>query len=253
MTTDSMVLEASLAPWDTVVFRFPVACIQSITIKCTTSAQQEWPQFQDWLDAHGVKLLSARLPHDQLVESMFLEKQGFRFIEMVLHPKMTSLQSTQLATHASTQVSRVTAEELPSIAQMAEHAFGYERYHVDPRLPHDLADLRYGNWVRNSLQHTKQTLLKIEHHGVTAGFFIVEDITSQNAYWHLTAMNPSHKERGWATAVWTAMLAYHQTAGIEQVHTTISARNTPVLNLYSKLKFRFNPAEMTFHWLRGDT
>jgi hypothetical protein len=35
----------------------------------------------------------------------------------------------------------------------------------------------------------------------------------------------------------------------EAVTTTISSRNTRVLNLYAKLGFRFMPPEITFHWL----
>ena len=39
-----------------------------------------------------------------------------------------------------------------------------------------------------------------------------------------------------------------QDLNFEKVETTIAARNTPVLNLYSKLNFRFHEPEMTFHW-----
>ncbi|MBK8535842.1 MAG: hypothetical protein IPL59_12375 [Candidatus Competibacteraceae bacterium] len=48
------------------------------------------------------------------------------------------------------------------------------------------------------------------------------------------------------------MLRYHQERGQDVVMTTISARNVSVLNLYTKLNFRFLPPEMTFHWVRGD-
>jgi hypothetical protein len=48
------------------------------------------------------------------------------------------------------------------------------------------------------------------------------------------------------------MLARHLGEGVGKVSTTIAARNVPVLNLYSSLRFRFAPPEMTFHWVRDD-
>jgi hypothetical protein len=46
------------------------------------------------------------------------------------------------------------------------------------------------------------------------------------------------------------MLLRHKTDGISAVLTTISARNTRVMNLYAGLGFRFRPPMMTFHWIR---
>jgi ribosomal protein S18 acetylase RimI-like enzyme len=250
--TPAMALDASLVPWDSQVFGFPVACIQSLDIRDPSAAAEVWERYLAWADAHGVALTSVRLPHGELAMSMFLERRGFRFIEMVLHPVVQGLQRRQLAEVKGMTVSPVSQTELPEVVAMAESAFGFERYHVDPRLSAGPANQRYGNWVRGSFAHPKQKLLKIQREGVIAGFFVVEVLEGGDAYWHLTAMNPEHKGKGWASDVWTAILGYHKDAGIDVVRTTISARNTPVLGLYSKLNFRFNAPEMTFHWLRAD-
>jgi hypothetical protein len=44
------------------------------------------------------------------------------------------------------------------------------------------------------------------------------------------------------------MLEVARSAGAARVQTCITARNTPVLNLYSHLGFRFPEPLMTFHW-----
>jgi ribosomal protein S18 acetylase RimI-like enzyme len=69
-------------------------------------------------------------------------------------------------------------------------------------------------------------------------------------YWHLTAVAPQCQGQGYGWRVWRAMLAHHARGGVRSVRTTITAGNVPVLNLYSKLGFRFLPPETTFHWLR---
>jgi RimJ/RimL family protein N-acetyltransferase len=69
-------------------------------------------------------------------------------------------------------------------------------------------------------------------------------------YWHLTAIAPAFQGRGYGKRVWREMLHFHQREGMKQIATTIAARNTPVLNLYASLGFRFQPPEITLHWLR---
>jgi ribosomal protein S18 acetylase RimI-like enzyme len=250
--TPAMTLEASLVSWDSQVFGFPVACIQTLVIRDQSAVAADWSRYQAWVDAHGVALTSVRLPHGALATSMFLEREGFRFIEMVLHPILQGLQHRPLTVMDDITVSPVSQAELSEIVVMAERAFGFERYHVDPRLSAGPANQRYGNWVRGSFAHPSQQLLKIQRGGVIAGFFVVEVMEGGDACWHLTAMNPEHKGKGWGSDVWTGMLGYHKDAGIDVVRTTISARNTPVLGLYSKLNFRFDAPEMTLHWLQAD-
>lgn len=150
-------------------------------------------------------------------------------------------------------VEPVCEAELLGVVSMAERSFCYERYHVDPRLDPELANLRYGRWVRNAFYDSKQILLKARLlDGRTVAFFVVENKDDGSVYWHLTAVSPDFQGKKLGYHIWMAMINYHKVAGIEGIRTTISARNTPVLNLYSKLNFRFAPPEMTFHWVKSD-
>lgn len=142
--------------------------------------------------------------------------------------------------------------DLPIVQDIAERAFGHERYHIDPRLDPNLGNRRYGYWVKNSLDHPNQRLLKIMEDQHIVALFIVESREDQSVYWHLTAISPQWQGQGYGQRVWYAMLRYHQERGQDTVMTTISARNVSVLNLYAKMNFRFLPPEMTFHWVRGD-
>jgi RimJ/RimL family protein N-acetyltransferase len=43
------------------------------------------------------------------------------------------------------------------------------------------------------------------------------------------------------------MMLLQRDNGMRAIETTISAHNTPVMNLYARLGFRFEDAQMTFH------
>ena len=245
-------LSAQLVPWDEAVLGYPVAQISVLSVGDYLQARAEYTVFQEWLDERQVRLVSCRLPHGRLQESFFLEAMGFCFVEMVLHPQKTKLSSHRIPEKAK-DICIVATEDadIPALQDIAQHAFRYERYHADPRIDGQAAGKRYANWVRNAFTHPRQQLLKIMAKDHLLGFFIVEATDTQTMYWHLTAIAPQWQGLGYGWLVWNAMLDFHQQHGFEIVQTTISARNTEVHNLYSKLQFRFAPPEMTFHWMGG--
>ena len=251
LITDSLCLRANAVPWDSDIFGFPVAAISVIEVKEPASAQEQFDPFKRWVLDNSFEIVSCRLPHEQIYASMFLERNSFRFVEMVLHPIVTGLQ-TYPVIDTGMVVEKVCEAELAAVVSMAERTFGFERYHVDPRLDPKLADIRYGRWTRNSFSDSQQVLLKISLDGDIVAFFVVEHKEDGSAYWHLTAVNPDFHGKGLGYRIWMTMINYHKAAGMQDIRTTIAARNSPVLNLYSKLNFRFAPPEMTFHWVKSD-
>lgn len=237
-----------LVPWDTAIFGYTVAQIDSIELFDESVALDNLAPFNAWCIAHQIRLVSCRLPYDKLRESMFLESSGFRFVEMVLHPVMTNLQFFKLEEN-NLCLEQAKLADIPIIRDIAGRAFHHERYHVDPRLNPRLADLRYQIWVDNAVENNQQEILIIRDDDAVIGFFIWERREANTAYWHLTAINPDYQGRGYGRKAWQTVLNYHCSQGISQIRTTISARNVSVLNLYASLGFKFEPPEMTFHLL----
>lgn len=248
--TDWLLLKASLVPWDTEVFHYAVAQIEHIKIFNPEQIDLDYAMFESWRDINQCKLISCRLNHAQLNESMFLEEKGFRFIETVLHPKLEGLSQLNISDQGL-KIIPADATDLPALRKIAESAFRNERFHIDPRINPRFGDLRYGNWVMNSLAYPRQQLLKILDNETLVAFFLIEVLDGDSVYWHLTAISPEHQGKGYGRRTWLAMLSYHRQNGQTAVMTTISARNIPIMNLYSSLNFRFLPPEMTFHWIHG--
>lgn len=247
----ALLAECALVSWDQAAFGFPVAQIERLQIRNLMGAAQEFAQVAAWIDQQGVRIASCRLAHDQLRESMLLEERGFRFVEMVISPRFEGLDQVE-PTDDGIEIRLAEAGDVPSLQAIAQSAFGHERFHVDPRLDRKLADQRYGNWVASTLGHGSQKLLKITERDRLIGVFIVERLASGDAYWHLTAIAPEWQGQGYGCRVWRAMLNRHREEGCLGLATNVSVRNVAVLNLYARLGFRFQPPQMTFHWLRSD-
>jgi len=249
LETGALSLAYFHVPWDSEIFGFPVAQIAEMRVSNPVLARTDLAPFQAWLEQEAIQLASCRLPHDGLRESILLEQVGFRFVEMVLHPHLADLQAFPCSPQGL-DVTLADSADLPAIEAIATQAFGYERFHADPRLDRSLADRRYLVWVHNSHEHPTQRLYKICDGADLVGFFVTENKPDVLCYWHLTAISPAFQGRGYGKRVWREMLHFHQQEGMTQIGTTIAARNTPVLNLYASLGFRFQPPEMTLHWLR---
>lgn len=249
LETGALSLDYFQVPWDSDIFGFPVAQIAEMRVLLPAQARADLATFQAWLEQESIQLASCRLAHDQLNESMLLEQAGFRFVEMVLHPHLADLQGFPCAPQGL-RVELAGSTDLPAIEEIAAQAFGHERFHADPRLDSALADRRYLVWVRNSHGHPSQRLYKIRDGADLIAFFVTEAQPDGLCYWHLTAISPAFQGRGYGKRVWREMLHFHQREGMARIGTTIAARNTPVLNLYASLGFRFRPPEMTLHWLR---
>jgi GNAT superfamily N-acetyltransferase len=242
------VLEWSLVPWDSEIFGFPVAQITRFELEEVADPQHVFDAFEDWCIEHDVRLVSCRLDHMRLRESMAIEERGFRFIETVFGPRFDKFGAIARPMH-ELQVSEATSVDIPKIEDIAYTVFATGRFLLDDRLAPELSRGRYANWVRSSFGSPSETVLKAEADGDLVGFFIVEHRRDQSVYWHLTAVAPEWQGKGMGLSLWQTMLLRHRAEGATFVETTISGHNLPIMNLYARLGFSFASGQMTFHRL----
>jgi ribosomal protein S18 acetylase RimI-like enzyme len=242
-------LECSIVPWDSEIFGFPVGQISDLVLPDSVQAAGLLGQFRGWCEDRNVRLVSCRIDHDKLRESMVLERHGFRFIELVYSPLLGSFDRVSAPLHPI-EVRPATQDDLAQIEDIAFAAFTTGRFLLDGRLDPDLSRRRYATWVRGSLGSREQVVLKAELAGSLVGFFIVEYAPDRSVYWHLTAVAPEWQGKGVGLSLWQTMLMRHKSEEASPVRTTISGHNLPALNLYARLGFIIESSQMTFHWLR---
>ena len=247
--TPSLSLTWSQAPWDEVVCGFPVMQVTSIQVN-GPNACDGMQLFERVRDDLGAGFASCRLPHDALKESMLLEENGFRFIEMMYSPEL-NLDGFESSSKVNLLLVRLAAEtDMPVLLNIASTAFQNERFKMDPRLDPSISDRRFQNWVSSSLVHTTQKIHVICDNSQIIAFFITEMKSDGTCYWHLNAVAPHAQGRGYGRPVWLSMINQAILSGADRVLTSIAARNHRVLNLYARLGFTFPPPSMTFHWVR---
>lgn len=250
--TPDLTLSWRELPWDSALFDSPVLQIEDLRLT-GGDVGQSFAEFERLREAAGVEMVSCRLAHDRLAESMFLESRGFKFIEMVYYPESDALARRSAAGPMieGLCVELASEADLDEIARVAGTSFRNERFHVDPRLDPRLGDQRYQNWVRGTLRHASQRLYKLTESGRLAAFFITEHLPDGICYWHLTAVAPEFQGAGYAKRAWSAMRELAASEGASKVRTCVVARNFRVLNLYARLNFTLSAPSMTFHWIRG--
>jgi GNAT superfamily N-acetyltransferase len=246
----SLAMTWSEAPWDQVVCGFPVLQITAMEIR-GPSAAEDFRIFERARDNIGASLVSCRLPHQSMLESMMLEEHGFRFIEMVYRPELELDKLAPENLGEELVVSRACDSDMPTLLEIAGSAFRNERFRMDPRLDPAASDLRYQNWVASSQRHATQQLHVVRDAAKIISFFVTELLDDGTCYWHLNALAPNAQGRGYGRRVWSCMLNQARKAGAQRVCSSIVARNVRVLGLYARLGFQFAPPTMTFHWVRS--
>lgn len=251
INTPSLRMAWSPAPWDEVVCGFPVLQITSMKIQ-GKNADSDMQVFEEARDRLGAGLVSCRLPHACMEESMLLEDHGFRFIEMVHQPEIELKNFSGDPKDPQVKIAPAHEIDLPILRDIAGTAFHHERFQMDPRLDPAIGALRYQNWVSSSFHHPTQHLFALFNGEQHIGFFVTELLNDSTCYWHLNAIAPISQGSGLGRRAWIGMLNQAATTGAQRVRTTIAARNQRILNLYASLGFCFAPPSMTFHWTRPE-
>lgn len=246
--TPSLLAEWVDAPWDSLT-DVPALQITKIHIR-GPSAAADMRLFERERDRISAALVTCRLPHDDLRESMLLEEKDFRFVEMLYRPELDLVRRDSAGTEPRLSVAFARGDDLPSLEAIAGVAFRNERFHMDHRLGPELGDRRYKRWVRNSLEHPTQRMYVLRDSETIIAFFVIEMLADMTCYWHLNAVSPNAQGRGYGRRAWQTMIDHALEAGARRVRTSVVARNYRVINLYASLGFRFSPPLMTFHWVK---
>ena len=238
-------------PWDTEIFGFPVAQINRIELAEGADPTEVLDGFDGWCAEHAVRLVSCRLDHGRLRESMALEAAGFRFVEMVYGPRFDRFDAIGTPRH-DVAAHRGDAKRMsPAIEAIASSAFTTGRFLLDERLDPELS--------RPQVRDVGADELRVgPPDGAQGGARRAS--SSASSSWSVAPTRactgtsprsrPSRRARASARASGRRLLLRHRAEGATSVETTISGHNLPIINLYARLGFSFASAQMTFHRLR---
>jgi L-amino acid N-acyltransferase YncA len=239
----------ALLPWDEEVFGFPVADFE---LGPNPPQIRDLPLFinalEDFSARTKAQLISTHVQGDDMSTIALIERMGFSLVDFSLTAS-TSRFKTALTSSSGTALREATAEDHPSICQIAGTGFQFGRYHTDPRFPRELANDRYVHWIRNALSGSNPNnfVFVLGPPGDVVGFMDAV-ICDGIADLRLAAID-LQKSTGFAgILLYADSIRAVQERGAKSAIAKIAAANTPVMNIFSMLGFQFSSPQATFHW-----
>lgn len=240
LISNELYADVVLNPWDTKAFEFDVW--DCLNVHFADEPMANSPIKVEWDQNPG--LYVAKIAAHQIETIDSLTQAKFHFRDLALKPTISL--ATKLPFSSDLGVRRATPDDISQIEAIASTSFQVSRYHSEPSLRRGLADRRYALWVANAFASVNQVIFVCEIEQKIGAFFIVE-ARERVMYWHLTAVAPKFQGRGLGKRMWSAMANLAQAEGYAKVETSISAMNTPVLNLYRKLGAEFSDPTISLH------
>ena len=210
-------------PWDTAAFGMP-------TWELTEYSEKALQQAMQTMGHHTLKV-------DPLADKRLLHEYGFYYCDTLIEPHCNE---TRLRTVRHPEATISKNVNIEQVLPICHGAFIHGRFHRDFNLPKSAADLRYDNWLKELLGAKQVYGLFWQHE--LAGFI---GHSGNNLVLH--ALAEQYRGKGWSKYWWSSVCDELLVSGHQEVKSSISAANLPVLNLYASLGFSFNNPQDIYH------
>ena len=247
-------------PWDAAIFGFPVALYRVGTERLNAAARNEFlKSFALWAAQNQISLCACTIPVNDSHSfwKCYLGEAGFHIVDFSVQATLNGLKTARLP-DARTELRLARLDDRDAIEAVAAQSFRNGRYHADPLFPHELAEKRFVNWIRNALaeEGSVDRVYVMGEPGDVQGFYHVT-VENEVSDLRLAAVTPALRGTLLGFELYVSVLHLLKGLGVRRVVTSISAANTAVMNVYAMLGFSFSAPEMIFHWhgeaLSGET
>ena len=224
-----------LTPWDERALGMRTAEINDISLLSMPNAHKLLRQVEGWCHAQQVRYLFGRIDARQSVGKLALLGTGFAIVECSLtlsRAGFAGLPPVPGSMKPSLRPS--TAEDLPILQQIARTDFAHGRFLEDPSIDPDLAARRTAQWIGDLInQGLAYTAVA---RGQVIGFH-AERLHTVRTHADLILTGTGSRYAVLALPLWVTALESLASRGVVSCSTLISAANTGVINLYSRLGF----------------
>lgn len=175
-----------------------------------------------------------------------LSAAGFRHVETLV--TLERLLSDPPETAAVKGPVRIGGEgDIPACRRIAATALRFDRFHADPRIEDNVADLLKSDWIENDLRGRADVVFVAEVNDRVAGFCAML-LRPEHAVIDLIAVDPGRQGSGLGRALVSAALErYRALVPVMQVGT--QAANPSSLAFYRSLGFKEIKRAETWHWM----
>jgi len=232
-------------PWDEAVFLKKTA--QLVDFKCQSedSGRKLLAQFES--DSGAEFVYGRFISSDFAIKKIFFDLDYF-VAETSLQVYLSGLQNYELSGMYKKRLqtlSYISNDRLDDVATIAHEMFNFSRFHEDPHITNEKANLRIKSWVLDMKNQDVKTLISKDADDNIRGFMIYEIENHKTAKLVLGGCIAS--ERASAPFFWATVIDELKNAGFSKIRTTISAANSGVLSLYLNLGFGISVTHSDYH------
>jgi hypothetical protein len=238
-------LEYRDTPWDARAFGFKTNELLEIKFESIRNLQFLIDEYIRYTKENNIKFCYTRIPSDEIQLRKVLQEKGFYYAETsyYLSKIITKRDNFGRIFKNDLIIAPPVDDDFEAIRNIARDAFNFSRFHEDCNIDIAKARDRYYNWVDDLRNQGKHFL----------AYKINQELISFLAY------NTSEKELDLILAgtvagkgmisfnFWASFMTYFQNQGYSRAKTVISASNIGIVNLYSRLDFKFDKLMLGFH------
>jgi len=187
--------------------------------------------------------LYAKVDSDLVKSFQCLENSGFKLVDTNVVFEKSSEKTHNLSVCNSIRFS-VTGD-MNQVKKLARNNFIYSRFHLDPKVPNELADFIKSAWAENYFKGKRgDKLIVAEFEGKVVGFLLLIE-TADIMSIDLIAVDRAYTRKGIATDM-IDFAEMNSNCSLIKVGTQIA--NIPSCCFYEKLGFRIQSSQYVFHY-----
>lgn len=246
-------------PWETRNLGMPSYAMNEIS-STNISYNDILREIEYLCKIHDRFFIFARIPQNYLKVSSILEKIGFYIVECTVIPMLNLNKSSVLEEFNKDNsifipkkfkkeninfISLSSNNSIPveSIKNIAEESFTRDRFHIDHNCTDDIANRRFTLWVEDIIfdSSCKFDILTLDES-------IIAFMARKKNNLLLAGFKKTYTRSGLGSYLWLNTCNTLKDKGYRTAETLISINNMPVLNLYSRLGFKFKDTRYSLHY-----
>lgn len=237
----------TLTPWDSSVFKVKTA---EFFFKETTSYSYEeiearLEEIEKELVQENVEFCYTRINSDDIRLRKLLFEKRFYFAESSLEISKLKIQKFEPKKLPPVSLHLAKKEDISEVKSIAVSAFDFSRFHEDPYIPLEAAQLRYDNWINDLVkQGAIIHLAKVSDQIVGINIQKIDSLKKEAS---LILCGCKKGAELYVLSLWNEILSYNKEVGIRKISTLISASNTNMVNIYAHFDFKINNNLFGYH------